>query len=198
MPGQPKASPPLVLVPRLRGDRDSAELLGFIRAHPTVTLALERWCDLTGIGEGPVVARLLEEVAPVDLLDVTIASGLELGFAPDAAAWEPVRLRRVALCRGPLTLVEAENWYVPGRLPVDVASALETTSLPFGRLISELGGYRIDVRDLPERAADPAAPGQRPLFAQQAVVCAIDGTRLAVVRERFLEALLGPGPDHDG
>lgn len=41
------------------------------------------------------------------------------------------------LC-GALVLSEADNWYVPGRLTPEMSKLLDTTDLPFGRVVQTL------------------------------------------------------------
>lgn len=185
------ASSPLVLVPRLTGDRDVAELKSFVRAHATVTLALERWCRLTGLSEASLTADVRGEVSYVKDPPPEIAADLRLRRAPEGYPIERVLLRRVELRSGTIGLVDAENWVVPDRLPSSIVHDLDQTATPFGRLIAELGPTRIDVRDIDPSAIRSALDAEPPLFAQQAVICSGDGVRLAVVRERFLPALIG-------
>ncbi len=172
-------STPLVLVPG-PGRHDASELARFIRAHATVTSALERWCLLTGLGSAPIEARVHESVvhqvgsAAEPLPNGVTGLELEPGMR--------IVCRKVALVCGPAVLMEATNWYVPDRLPADIALTLETTSTPFGWAIEALGVQRIEVRDIAAQAGE--------LFAQQAIVCDRGGNRLAFVVERFLPALL--------
>ncbi len=216
----PKLTPrvaPLVIVP---GGSDTVRQLAvFIRAHPTVTAALERWRDLSGLATAPIEARLMaptvateppSAVAVALRLDVTAdrRSGpadataqlritgpghvapqqaspdyAEPEYAgPGATTQGRVLLRRVALACGSVVLVEALNWYVPGRLPPDIAETLQSTNVPFGRAIESLGVSRLDVQS---RSAEPGA-----LFAQSAVVADQNGVRLAYVEETFLPSLL--------
>ncbi len=103
-----------------------------------------------------------------------------------------VMLRHVGLMQGQVMLVEALNWFVPDRLPADVARQLALTTIPFGRLIGPLGGHRSEVREVPLTSHDAFVfTASRALFQQRAVVCDRANVRLAVVQERFLPALLG-------
>ena len=43
---------------------------------------------------------------------------------------------------GERTLSEADNWYVPSRLTVDMNRLLDTTDAPFGRVVQALEPYR--------------------------------------------------------
>ena len=172
---------PLVLVPGAGHDR-VRQLAAFIRAHPTVTGALQRWCTLMGLATAPIEARLMAPVLATDPSDA-IMHALRLAPGADRERGRgQVLLRRVALASGSLVLAEAVNWYVPERLPTDIANALQTTMVPFGRAIEPIGVSRVDVRD---RVTE-----QRALFTQSAVVADRNGVRLAYVEETFLPALL--------
>jgi hypothetical protein len=188
----------------------AADASSFILAHATATRALEEWCDIIGLSQGPIWARLLATVEAVTPPD-DVAADLEL--TPN----ETVLLRKVELMRGPVPLARADNWFVPSRLPDTMASELITTEVPFGRLIRPLGGYRIETKvDLPPLTdADLWTERGRPLvprtaFEHHAIVCrgALDpsggrpaladnaklgNVRLAVVHERFLTTLIGSG-----
>ncbi|MBX9925232.1 MAG: hypothetical protein K2Y05_02635, partial [Hyphomicrobiaceae bacterium] len=169
-----------VLVP---GGSDAVrQLKSFVRAHPTVTAALQRWCDLAGMASGPIEARLMAPVAAGEPPDAVV-SALRLPSGPGRTMENgQVLLRRVALACGAVVLVEALNWYVPERLPPDICDNLQSTNVPFGRAIEAIGVNRLDVVDLTaERGA---------LFAQSAVVADRNGVRLAYVEETFLPSLL--------
>ena len=188
----------------------AADASSFILAHATATRALEEWCDIIGLSQGPIWARLL---APVEAVPAPADVAADLELTPN----ETVLLRKVELMRGPVPLARADNWFVPSRLPDTMASELITTEVPFGRLIRPLGGYRIETKvDLPPLTdADLWAERRRPAvprtaFEHHAVVCrgalapsvdrpGLAGTvklgnvRLAVVHERFLTTLIGSG-----
>jgi hypothetical protein len=51
---------------------------------------------------------------------------------------EPLRYRRVRLTCGAITLSEADNWYVPGRLSAAMNEQLETSDTPFGKVVQPL------------------------------------------------------------
>lgn len=192
-----RSNPPLVLVPRLAdtaeaGTNDARRLVAFIRAHATVTLALERWCDLAGLGDGPITARPSGPSSVVTNLDLEIATALDLLPGRRTSRLETVIYRSVELRRGLLALVEADNWYVPERLPADINQALQTTNSPFGKLIAPVGASRSEVRSIDQTVGRSGQAMPRHLFAQSAVISISGGTRVAFVRERFLPALLGP------
>lgn len=146
-----------------------------IAAFPTVTQALQHWRREHGFGVDPIRAVLL---APVMPLPVSVAQCNDLKLRDG----EQVLERRVALEQAGARLVVATNWYVPSRLPSAIAAALNIGDVPFGRLIAPLGGYRIPLCS--RISSDGASLDLR------AIVRLGDGTRVAVVEERFLPAVL--------
>jgi hypothetical protein len=53
-----------------------------------------------------------------------------------------VKYRRVELRCGDHILSQADNWYVPERLPPQMNEILDTTDRPFGAVIKELSPHR--------------------------------------------------------
>ena len=145
-----------------------------LAAAPSVTAGLLTWCAAHGIGQGPVRVLARSSGAPPPAL-------ADLLGAPGEAQC----FRRVVLGRGGIALVEADNLYLPARLPVAMRQALAATDTPFGAVIAPLLPRREEI----DRAfgAD-AGPGG--VLAQVARVRDARGRTLAVVAERFLLALL--------
>jgi hypothetical protein len=120
---------------RLQAQALMERLNGDLLASRSATLVLEGWCRDHDISAEPrIVADRME------------------GAARSATAEQRVRLdvsdtttlvyRRVRLTCGGHVLSEAENWYVPGRLTPDMNRTLETTTMPFGRVVAPLEPYR--------------------------------------------------------
>ena len=114
----------------------NAELL----SHDSATLTLERWCaDHHLAGDIPaaqvhVVARRVRDA------DKPIPD--ELRARLDIATDEPLRYRRVQLACGERVLSEADNWYVPSRLTPEMNRQLDTSDVPFGKVVKPLGFQR--------------------------------------------------------
>lgn len=155
--------------------RDLQAFSAFVIAQPTVTRALELWRHQHGFGGLALTAVLLASVAPVTA-DAALSADLQL------LPGERVLRRHVALQQGPARLVIADNFFVPSRLSPVLAETLLTGDVPFGKLIAPLGGYRI------HRSA--AITTDATSLRHRAVVCLGDGTRVAVVNEQFLPAVL--------
>ena len=105
----------------------NAELL----SHPSATLTLEHWCRAHHLAaQAKVVAHRVQNAnkpLPPD-------GRALLGIGPD----EPVRYRRVQLACGDTVLSDADNWYVPSRLTAAMNRQLDTTDVPFGKVVQPL------------------------------------------------------------
>ena len=108
-----------------------------IASHSTATAALNAWCaQRMARQHGSIVARVLvdEDADPASYKgSLTIEHG------------EPLRYRKVALVWGDATVSEAENWYLPDRLPLRMRSQLLNTNLPFGQVVRDLQPRRTSV-----------------------------------------------------
>src|SRR5882672_12240977 len=100
-------------------------------SHDSATLTLERWCDVHRLASPAriVAVRDTDREKPV-----SPEQRRELAVTPA----EPVRYRRVRLLCGTVVLSEADNWYVPSRLTVDMNKSLDSTDVPFGRVVQAL------------------------------------------------------------
>lgn len=110
----------------------NAELL----SNPSATRTLDRWCrahDLAPEGETIVADRVHGE-------DKTATEDIRALL--QVASDEPVAYRRVRLRCGERVLSEADNWYVPSRLASGMSELLNTSDVPFGRVVQALGFSR--------------------------------------------------------
>lgn len=100
-------------------------------SHPSATLTLERWCGAHHLADdAKVIARRVK--GP----DKPLPPGAreQLGIGAD----DEVRYRQVQLICGNLVLSEADNWYVPSRLSADMNHELDSTDVPFGKVVRAL------------------------------------------------------------
>ncbi|ABD88800.1 conserved hypothetical protein [Rhodopseudomonas palustris BisB18] len=102
----------------------------FLQDHDTATAALAAWCRRNHPGCG-------DELAATVLLDRE-ADPQEYDGPLQVSADEPIRCRRVLLKWGDQVVSEAENWYFPQRLPVEMQTALTAGDQPFGAVVAEL------------------------------------------------------------
>jgi hypothetical protein len=162
----------------------------------TATQGLLSWCAARTIGVGPIYVSHRSTPSQVEwsVLDEDVLDHL----CPRAG--EAIMQRSVSLKRGDVVLSDAENWFIPQRLPGSMRDALASTPTPFGAVIAPLhprrrtvsvdltGAYEMTKRTVPEPSHDRA----RTVVEHRAVVCCgIDGRPLAVVREAYQEVLLG-------
>jgi hypothetical protein len=167
-------------------------------SHDSATSTLERWCDVHRLAAPPRIAA--DRVTGADKLP-TPEQRRELHVTQD----EPLRYRRVRLRCGGTVLSEADNWYVPGRLTLEMNTLLETTDMPFGKVVQALHFQRHTLsatllwRPLPENwavnpaaAADRAAWMPRPPYVleHRAILILPDGMPFSEVVETYTENVL--------
>jgi chorismate-pyruvate lyase len=100
-------------------------------SHDSATMTLEHWCSVHRLASPP---RMVAVRVPNMDKPPSPEQRRELGVS----AAEVVRYRRVKLLCGAVVLAEADNWYVPGRLTPEMNKLLDTTDLPFGRVVQTL------------------------------------------------------------
>ncbi len=97
---------------------------------------------------------------------------------------ETLRHRHVELMAADRVVSEADLWYLPDRLPRELVATLETTPIPFGRVMQPLRLKRV-----PFSARFPADRKVR--MEHRAVLTLPDGTGVAEVWERYPWTLFG-------
>ena len=174
-----------------------AELL----SHDSATLTLEHWCDVHRLASPP---RVVAERVPLDKpLPADQRAVLGIGAA------EIVRYRRVRLVCGSVVLSEADNWYVPARLTPEMNERLDTTDVPFGKVVQALHFQRRTLssrllwRPLPdgwEMMPNAAGGGTgalalpQALLEHRAVLTLPDGTPFSEVVETYTSGILAFAP----
>ena len=187
----------------------NAELL----SHDSATLTLEHWCDAHRLA---FPARIVA----VRMTDIDKVATLELRRDLGVSATEPLRYRRVKLVCGVEVLSEADNWYVPSRLPAAMNRLLDSSDTPFGKVVQSLHfqrhtlaatllwrplpeGWEMNLADRHDEAA--AASGTRildvpaHLLEHRAVLSLRDGTPFSEVVETYTDRVVAlpveqPGP----
>jgi chorismate-pyruvate lyase len=172
----------------------NAELL----SHDSATLTLEQWCNAHRLASPPriVAARVPNVDKPA-----SPEQRRELGVTPT----DPVRYRRVRLLCGKVVLSEADNWYVPGRLTPEMNKLLDTTDVPFGRVVQALhfqrhtlssmllwrplpDGWEMNANAASDGAADLSIPPK--LLEHRAVLTLPDGTPFSELVETYTDNVL--------
>lgn len=111
------------------------DLLDRIMVADSMTTSLREWCNEFDIGEGPLWS------------DHSEGSG-KVGPSPEAiealqpGPGETIRHRGISLMRGDVGLLDADNWYVPERLPAETNRLLDETDTPFGAAVPHEGQTR--------------------------------------------------------
>jgi len=100
-------------------------------SHDSATATLERWCAVHQLASP---ARITAERVRGAEKPATELERQRLRLAPA----DEVRYRRVRLLCGTVVLSEADNWYVPARLTLQMNKLLDTTDTPFGRAVQPL------------------------------------------------------------
>ena len=110
------------------------ELKDFLQSRATATAALMAWC---------------RERRPDDAETLSLAVLCDCAADPAdydgplrLAARETLQYRRVRLAWGEQVISEAENFYVPQRLPEAMRAALHQGAKPFGAVVAELSPQR--------------------------------------------------------
>jgi chorismate-pyruvate lyase len=111
------------------------QLNGELLASRSATATLESWCSDHHIA---VPARV---TATLDRNAISPAAGAERS-ALEVGPQDQIRYRHVKLACGAHVLSEADNWYVPSRLTSAMNRNLETTDIPFGRIVAEFHPMR--------------------------------------------------------
>ncbi|WP_422056898.1 hypothetical protein [Sphingomonas sp.] len=159
-------------------ERLNADLL----AARTATSVLEARCASLALADPP---RVRAEV--------------ERGRAPASASPARTRLkvgkgevlgyRRVRLMCGDHLLSEATNWYVASRLTPEMNAALDSSDVPFGRVILPLSPRRETYATWTVKAGRTPAGGV--VIRHRAIVLDQAGRPLAAVVEHYQRVLLG-------
>ena len=153
-----------------------------LATNHSATEALTQWCRVRGIANPPqIVAQAVksEMVSP----DASIRTLLAI----DAS--EPVRYRQVHLRCGDVVLSIADNWYVPVRLTPEMNRLLESSDIPFGRVVAPLGYNREQLASVHGRA--PGCP-EGTVLSVRAVLRLPDGQPISTVAECYTAANLAP------
>jgi len=174
-------------------------------SHDSATLTLEHWCDVHRLASP---ARIVAVRVPDSEKPVSLEQRRELSVTPA----EPIRYRRVRLLCGTVMLSEADNWYVPSRLTIDMNKLLDSTDVPFGRVVRALHFQRRTLSStllwapLPEgwemnpiHPSDASAVLTIPseLLQHRALLILPDGTPFSEVVETYMAGILAfhvPGP----
>lgn len=167
-------------------------------ASHSATSTLDEWCAAHKLASDPTIRANL-----VTGLDKPVSDEqrerLQLGPT------ELVKYRRVELACGEHVLSEADNWYVPSRLSLEINKVLETSDTPFGRAvlgmkpIRETFAVEIFWKPLADGWEMSSPPTDRPeaalsipwrLFQHRALVYSADRKPFSEVNETYTSEIL--------
>lgn len=157
-------------------DRLNAELLN----GRTATEVLEERAVALGLAGAP---RVHAQVRRDRLVAGEAAARRRLN-----AEGEQLAYRRVHLMCGEHVLSEAVNWYVSSRLTAEMNAALETSDVPFGRVILPLSPSRRTVSTRILWDGEGVAPAT--ILRHRALVVDAHGQPLAEVIENYRAVLV--------
>ena len=134
------------------------EFLTVMRDHDTATAALIAWCRWHHPHEADAITITLlgDEAVSADRYDGPLR--------PNAG--ETLRRRHVWLRWGDRVLSEAENWYVPERLPSEMQDEICGGGRPYGAVVAALRPKRITKFALCADNADPDIAEVEALLAE--------------------------------
>ena len=150
-------------------------------ASRSATQTLEQWCADHHLAAAPrIVAR------PVTNADTPATT--EQRQRLRVTGTDVVKFRHVRLQCGSRVLSEADNWYVPSRLSVDMNHLLETTDTPFGTVVRPLEPYREAIAVTMFWTGGAAPP--EALFAHRALLFTRDHVPFSEVYEVYQRDIL--------
>lgn len=151
-----------------------------LAANDSATAALGQWCATKGIAQPPTIRAQADRAASVS---PSPANRGRLGVTAD----EPVAYRHVRLTCGDTVLSVAQNWYVPSRLTPDMNRTLETTDMPFGKVVAPLHFRRERLGSVRGRSAEcPTGT----VLSHRGVLRLADGRAISFVVECYTRANL--------
>lgn len=167
------------------------ELKRRIISADSMTSSLREWCEEFGIGEGSLRSDHSADSGNVPPNRAAL-DALQL------VAGETVRHRGITLMRGNAGLLDADNWYVPERLPAETNRLLEETDTPFGAAVPHEGQARetlfIDIMPGLRAYLDEASRRgdvDKPVIVVRAIVT-LSGVPASFVEERLRPELFTP------
>jgi chorismate-pyruvate lyase len=164
--------------------RALADFAGRLDRTASATEVLRGWCAEHALANPPVIRA--ERDSSTDKPANAAIRGL-LRAAPG----EPVRYRRVRLVCGTRVLSEADNWYRPSRLTLEMNRQLDETETPFGAVVRLLNFHRRPLADQFEAPGEgllaPLAPA---VMRRRAVLIDARGEPFSLVTETYAAALL--------
>ena len=150
-------------------------------ASRSATQTLEAWCGDHHLAAPP---RIVAQVVTNADKPATSEQRQRLHVTGS----DVVKFRHVRLQCGSRVLSEADNWYVPSRLSVDMNHLVETTDTPFGTVVRPLEPYRETIAVTMFWTGGAAPP--EALFAHRALLFTRDHVPFSEVYEVYQRDIL--------
>lgn len=164
------------------GSADRASLERTLATNDSATVALGQWCAARHIADPPTIRALADRSKR---LPAPPQVRTALGVGPD----EPVAYRHVRLACGDTVLSVAHNWYVQARLTPAMNQMLESTDVPFGKVVAPLGFRRERLAAIRGRMTE-CPPGT--ILSHRAVLRMADGSAISLVVECYTRENINP------
>lgn len=150
-----------------------------LAAHDSATAALGDWCETHGIAAPATIRaeRIAGEMAPP----------AEVAAVLDAAPEERIAFRHVRLTCGSAVLSVARNWYRPALLTEGMNARLDSSDVPFGKVVGALG-FRRELLSSQQGGSDGCPEGT--VLTQRALLRLPDGRAFAALVECYQQAIL--------
>ncbi|MBV1688678.1 hypothetical protein KRR38_13590 [Novosphingobium sp. G106] len=158
-----------------------AEFEAHLAAYTSATEALQQWCHLRHIGEGPIRAGTVG--AQSDDPPEKMRRILRLGGD------RPLAMRNVRLSCDGTVLSVAWNWYAPERLTSAMNAALRDSDVPFGKVVGPLH-FRRETLDVTPGPAETCP--RDTVSTHRSLLRLPDGAPLAYLIECYAAANLAP------
>lgn len=160
-----------------------AEFEAKLAAHDSATVALGEWCAARQIASPAEITA--SDRRQVSSNDAPAKMRRLLGIK----AGDEFTMRHVHLDCGGKTLSIAWNWYVPSRLTPEMNAALESSTLPFGKVVAPLK-FRREAMETVKGPADNCPADT--ISTHLARLRLPDGKPLAYLVECYTPANLAP------
>jgi chorismate-pyruvate lyase len=154
------------------------ELMAELRATPSATATLQQHCG----SRGRLTA--VKSSRPTRTLPRRLRAALHLSGS------EAIGYRRVRLMCGTTVFSQADNWFVPSRLPVEMAQQLATSDTPFGRVVAPLMPTR---QTLSMRRRGQTQRLRPRILTVEAIVSSGAGVPLSAVIETYRREVVSGG-----
>jgi chorismate-pyruvate lyase len=168
----------LLAAPALAQPDAAARLKADLLSSNSATVVLGQWCAAGHMADPPAIKALRDRTE--------VPATAEIRTLLKAGAAEPIRYRRVKLVCGNHVLSEADNWYVPSRLTLDMNTVLDNSDTPFGTAVKTLNFHRTTL-DATE-VKDPHT-----ILRVRALLRTPDETPFSLVVENYTADLALPG-----